>query len=346
MHAKPQTRPAYLLLLLAIVSMLALALPGAAWATQSKSANFNMGFKTTGVAAQDILAAAMAQNGRTQGSLGYTEGWCADFTSDCAKVIGQSQAVPFNGMVSGLYYDVLDAGGAVVTSPQAGDLVFFITGSGKNASFDHVGIMSDKTNCISGNMGMGKPTRSVAICKVAWVIPGATIKYVRPAYTSGAYTVKFRANGATSGKMSAQTIVRDKSKRLKANKFVRKGYTFVGWNTKADGSGTAFTNKQKVKNIAMAGKTVKLYAQWKKTPYKVKFMANGGVGKMSKQKIVRGKSKALKANTFTRQGYTFKGWNTKKDGSGKSYKDMQKVKNLAKAGKTIKLYAQWKKAKA
>jgi uncharacterized repeat protein (TIGR02543 family) len=77
----------------------------------------------------------------------------------------------------------------------------------------------------------------------------------------------------------------------------------------------------------------------------VKFYANGGTGTMSKQKIVRGKTKSLKANAFTRDGYKFVGWNTKKDGSGKSYKDMQKVKNLAKAGKTIKLYAQWKKVK-
>jgi uncharacterized repeat protein (TIGR02543 family) len=91
---------------------------------------------------------------------------------------------------------------------------------------------------------------------------------------------------------------------------------------------------------------VKLYAQWKKTPYKVKFRANGGEGTMKAQKIVRGKKVALRENTFTRAGYKFIGWNTKANGSGKSYKDMQKVKNLANAGKSVKLYAQWKKVKA
>ena len=205
MHSKLQTRPAYILLLAALATMLALALPGAAWATQSKSANFNTDFKTTGIGAQDMLAVAMAQEGLTQPKLGYTEGWCADFVADCAKVVGQSQAVPFTGWVEGMYDDTIAAGGTVVTKPQAGDLVFFITGSGKNRSFDHVGIMSDKTNCISGNMGMGKPVTSVAICTVSQVIPGATIKYVRPAYTAGAYKVKYMANGATAGKMSKQT---------------------------------------------------------------------------------------------------------------------------------------------
>jgi len=77
--------------------------------------------------------------------------------------------------------------------------------------------------------------------------------------------------------------------------------------------------------------------------YKVAFKANGGKGTMAAQTIQRGKSTALAANKFTRSGYKFAGWNTKKNGKGKSYKNKAKVKNLAKASKTVKLYAQWKK---
>ena len=226
---------------------------------------------------------------------------------------------------------VLNAGGTVVKTPQPGDLVFF--------SDYHVGIMTDSTNCISGNMS--SPSR-VRTCKVEWVVPGSTIVYVRPAYVATAYRVAFKANGGT-GKMGAQTIKKNATKALKANAFTRTGYTFTGWNTKADGTGTAYANSQKVKNLTKAGKTIKLYAQWKKAPYKVAFKANGGKGTMSTQKIKRGKAVALKANSFKRAGYKFVGWNTKKNGSGKSYKNGQTVKNIAKAGKTIKLYAQWKK---
>ena len=51
----------------------------------------------------------------------------------------------------------------------------------------------------------------------------------------------------------------------------------------------------------------------------------------------------LTKNSFTRTGYTFTGWNTKKDGSGKSYSNGASVKNLTTAdGKTVTFYAQWK----
>ena len=79
--------------------------------------------------------------------------------------------------------------------------------------------------------------------------------------------------------------------------------------------------------------------------YKVAFKANGGKGSMKTQKIYRGVKTALSANKFKKSGYTFNGWNTKANGKGKSYKNKAEVKNLAKAGKTVKLYAQWKKAK-
>ena len=47
------------------------------------------------------------------------------------------------------------------------------------------------------------------------------------------------------------------------------------------------------------------------------FNANGGVGTLENQIIKYGKSGNLRANTFTREGHTFTGWNTKPDGSGR-----------------------------
>lgn len=77
--------------------------------------------------------------------------------------------------------------------------------------------------------------------------------------------------------------------------------------------------------------------------YRILYKANGGKGAMKAQIVKRNKKTALAANGFSRAGCKFAGWNTKKNGKGKSYKNKQKVKNLAKAGKTITLYAQWKK---
>jgi uncharacterized repeat protein (TIGR02543 family) len=65
---------------------------------------------------------------------------------------------------------------------------------------------------------------------------------------------------------------------------------------------------------------------------------------MSKTSCKYDQKKTLKKNAYKKSGYTFVGWNTKKDGSGTSYKNQAEVKNLAKkGGKTITLYAQWKK---
>ena len=49
--------------------------------------------------------------------------------------------------------------------------------------------------------------------------------------------------------------------------YERKGYKFVGWNTKPDGTGTKFANQEKVKNLTTIAKDViHLYAQWEPLP--------------------------------------------------------------------------------
>ena len=50
----------------------------------------------------------------------------------------------------------------------------------------------------------------------------------------------------------------------------------------------------------------------------------------------------LTANEFTSERYTFASWNTESDGSGTSYEDGAKVRNLTTTdGDTVTLYAQW-----
>ncbi|NMN02025.1 InlB B-repeat-containing protein [Bifidobacterium panos] len=156
------------------------------------------------------------------------------------------------------------------------------------------------------------------------------------------YTVKFAANGG-SGSMKDQRFAYGQAQNLNTNAFARTGYSFAGWNTKADGKGTAYKDKQSVKNLtAKSGDTVTLYAQWTANSYTVKFAANGGFGLMTKQRFTYGQAQNLSANAFRRIGYTFAGWNTKADGKGTAYKDKQSVKNLtAKSGDTVTLYAQW-----
>lgn len=83
-------------------------------------------------------------------------------------------------------------------------------------------------------------------------------------------------------------------------------------------------------------------ATFERITYTVEFDANGGSGSMSSKTYTYGTSYTLPANTFTRTGYTFTGWNTRSSGSGTSYSDEATVKNLTSTdGGTVTLYAQW-----
>ena len=85
-------------------------------------------------------------------------------------------------------------------------------------------------------------------------------------WTANQYTVKFNANGGT-GSMSNQSHTYGVSKALTPNAFTRTGYTFEGWNTNADGTGTSYTDKQSVSNLSSTdGATVNLYAVWQALP--------------------------------------------------------------------------------
>ena len=55
-----------------------------------------------------------------------------------------------------------------------------------------------------------------------------------------------------------------------------KGWTFKGWNTKADGSGTMVYNGDHIKNWATTPKTITLYAIWSENSYTIKFDTNKG----------------------------------------------------------------------
>ena len=79
------------------------------------------------------------------------------------------------------------------------------------------------------------------------------------------YTIKFDGNGADSGSMDDQTAGVGRKCRLSANQFVKDGYMFYGWNTKADGTGDPYADASVVADLTKEPlTTVTLYAQWKK----------------------------------------------------------------------------------
>ena len=161
-------------------------------------------------------------------------------------------------------------------------------------------------------------------------------------WAANTYMVDFESNGGT-GTMTPQVFTYDMEQALSQNAFTRRGFHFTGWNTQADGSGIAYTDGQSVKNLTdEQNGTVTLYAQWVVNTYTVTFNANGGTDSMTPQVFTYDMEQALTQNTFTRGGFSFKGWNTHKDGSGTPYTDRQSVKNLTdEPNGKITLYAQW-----
>ena len=74
-----------------------------------------------------------------------------------------------------------------------------------------------------------------------------------------AAVITFNSNTGEDSNEVIQNARANTTVELKANTFTSTGYTFTGWNTSSDGSGTAYADKA---NIS-ASENVTLYAQWR-----------------------------------------------------------------------------------
>ena len=305
-----------------------------------------------------------------------------------------------------------------------------------NISYDLAGGINNEGNpatynAASGTVTLLDPTRKgytfggwftdkTYAAKVTEIAAGSTgNRTVYAKWTAIKYGVKYAGNGATSGTMKTKSGCKyGKAYNFDTNAFVRTGYEFTGWNSKADGSGKSYGDGGQFKNLsAVNGKTITVYAQWQPVVYSITYELNKGTNNASnpssftveseevsllaptrkgctfagwfadaeyKTMIASilsgstgdrtvyakwtankytvkfsgngatagtmknlsgckyGKTYTLAANTFAKTGYVFTGWNTKADGSGKTYGDGGQIKNLSAVnGKTITVYAQW-----
>jgi len=148
----------------------------------------------------------------------------------------------------------------------------------------------------------------------------------------GKVSVSFNGNGNTGGSTAAQQCLYNASCTLNSNGFTKTGYTFTGWNTKADGSGTSYSSSGKF----TAGTT--LYAQWRINKLYIYYNANGASissssYSLSSNNVYSGGSRFYQtinygsssdpynASTFGlyKTGYSFVGWNTNSSGTGTTY---------------------------
>jgi uncharacterized repeat protein (TIGR02543 family) len=236
------------------------------------------------------------------------------------------------------------------------------------AKFGTATVAYGKAGGVAGGLGATRPSAAGSYT-ATFTVPGTanygglskTVSFtIKPKPTppkptpkpKKTFKVKFNANGGTlpkGKKMAAQTFTTGKAKKLRGNAFVRDGWIFLGWSTRKNGP-VAYKNGQKVKNIAKAGKSVTLYAVWAKETYEVAFDASGGRlprgVKMPRQTFTYGESQNLRKNKFIRKGYVFGGWAISDPLATipkVAYKNGQKIKNLTTDGRTVRLYAVWKR---
>jgi len=172
-------------------------------------------------------------------------------------------------------------------------------------------------------------------------------------WRENAYTIIYDANGGILDydyprliylNIISDTLVIDlaldnTSKELSDSFFKKSDYVFKEWNTKPDGTGTSYSANQQITLNNVENSTLTLYAIWQEPTVQITYNANGGTGSMDEETVQIGVSKKLSSNTFERNGYIFKNWNTNVDGTGDTYTDGQTIT----LSKDLTLYAQWEK---
>jgi uncharacterized repeat protein (TIGR02543 family) len=120
--------------------------------------------------------------------------------------------------------------------------------------------------------------------------------------------------------------------------FKRTYWTLVSWNTKPDGTGTTYALSQKDWEMPKGETT--LYAQWVRNKVKLTYEPGGPdvTGIPEGVEDEWGTKHPVSDQQPKRDHYTFKGWNTKEDGTGIWWKPGDEIEL---PGDGIHLYAQW-----
>jgi uncharacterized repeat protein (TIGR02543 family) len=152
----------------------------------------------------------------------------------------------------------------------------------------------------------------------------------------GSYAVTFKKNDGTETNHAVKTVIPPATTIASADfpgDPTRTGYSFTGWNTKTDGSGSVFAASATVTG------DVTVYAQWSGKTYTVTFKKNDGTGNDHASKTVTVPATTIASGDFpanpARTGYTFTGWNLNADGSGTAFTASATVNG------DITAYAQW-----
>lgn len=211
---------------------------------------------------------------------------------------------------------------------------------------DNAGALSIITPTVTMPVG-GKTVYAV------WVSSGVTLTY--NVNTPEGATPPVTPNGIT---VPYNTVINDTSGWKIGSTTIIPGYRFLGWYTDprdviepTDPRCEIYPNldmcqPHTVPLYPFWGRAltadITVYAHWERADTQVMYDANGGKGAHAptdgrQHSTITTPSDV--SQSFSRDGYSFAGWNTKPDGSGVSYKDGDGV---PVEDKVVTLYAQWR----
>ncbi len=122
-------------------------------------------------------------------------------------------------------------------------------------------------------------------------------------------------------------------------------YVFLGWSEDKYATEPTYTTGEEIEegSYLAPGDTVTLYAIWQKA-IELSFEGNGNDGgeAIANMIVPVGEIITLPGNTYTKEGYSFMGWNTEVDGSGQTYaNEADFIASADSECAYATLYAQW-----
>ena len=175
---------------------------------------------------------------------------------------------------------------------------------------------------------------------------------------SGLYTITFDGNGSTGGSTANMKVSKSSNSFVVPDSgFIKQGYHFVGWSPDFNPMGTIVQpgqviDKANYSMLFFSGDTTTFHAQWEEgeeETYSFVFDGNGATSGSTNSIIgIRRMSNiTMPNNGFTREGYTFRCWNTRRDGTGLSVNpgrvvSGQEIQTFIPNPSEIKWYAIWR----
>lgn len=129
-----------------------------------------------------------------------------------------------------------------------------------------------------------------------------------PGYTQK-YYISYISNGGTGSTLDDTAYDPNATTSVKPNGFFRSEYTFIGWNTMPDGTGTFYAADEE---ITITDKDVVLFAQWKDNPnsFSIHWDTDGDGQIDDTTTVAKGDmpEHANGSKTDANYDYTFTGW--------------------------------------